>query len=67
MEDKLVVDIIERAADSASEYAAAYKCAEDLKPIIEAQHFVHLVNEVIKDLKTRSTEYRNELMDSREK
>lgn len=67
MENKLVVDIIENAAAKAAEYAANYKCADDLKPIIEAQHFVHLVNEVIKDLKTRSTEYRNELITSQEK
>jgi hypothetical protein len=59
--NEAIFAIINAAKHDAAEYANAYNCRPEYKAAIEAQHFCHLVNEAIRDIKILATEHRNEL------
>lgn len=59
--NEAIEKILADAQAAAAEYAKNYPCQPEYKAAIEAQHYAHLINTAIHEIKERATAHRNEL------
>jgi len=55
--NEAISNLIVQAKVEAHNYACAYPCSDAIRPAIEAQHFVRLINDALSTIKDVATEY----------